>query len=95
VTGVPFIPPLAKFTASPFNGTVPLKVSFTDQSTGSPTLQNYDFGDGIHATGQNPVYTYQFPGVYNVTLIILKNNPGTGSIASNVSFQPGIIVVNR
>ena len=84
---------VAKFTASPLNGTAPLRVQFTDQSTGSPVAFNYDFGDGFHATSKNPVHTYRFPGVYNVTLTILKHDMSTGSVISNVSIQKNLIVV--
>ena len=94
VSRVPFILPVAKFVASPTNGTVPLTVKFTDQSTGNPTRYNYNFGDGVNMTGPNPVHTYRYPGVYNVTLTVLKNDVSTGSIVSNASVQNGLIVVN-
>ena len=86
-----FIEPIAEFSASPIRGTVPLTVTFTDKSRGNPTLYNYDFGDGINYTGPNPVHTYQFPGTYNVTLTVMKNDPQTGTIVSNVSVQKGLI----
>jgi len=94
VNRVPPIPLAAKFTASPVNGTAPLKVTFTDQSTGSPTFFNYDFGDGINATGKNQVHTYRHAGVYNVTLTVLKNDGNSGSVISNVSVQNGLVVVS-
>ncbi len=94
VNKVPSIPLVAKFTASPVSGTAPLKVQFTDQSTGAPTFLNYDFGDGTTATGKNPVHTYQFPGVYDVTLTVLKPDPGTGTVANSVAVKKGLIVVN-
>ena len=72
VNSIPFISPVAKFAASPVTGNAQLTVSFTDQSTGSPTHWNYNFGDGINSTSKNPVHTYRFPGVYTVTLTVLK-----------------------
>jgi PKD repeat protein len=84
---------VAKFTASPRNGTAPLRVQFTDQSVGSPVAFTYDFGDGTRAISKNPVHTYRFPGVYNVTLTVLKHDSATGSVVSNVSVQHGLIVV--
>ncbi len=45
-------------------------------------------------TGKNPVHTYRFPGVYNVTLTVLKNDASNGSIVSNASVQKGLIVVS-
>ena len=94
VNSVPVVPLVANFTVSPVTGTAPLKVSFTNQSTGSPTFLNYDFGDGINATGPNAVHTYRFPGVYNVTLSIFRFDSNSGSMLSNASVQKGLIVVN-
>ncbi|MEI7434626.1 MAG: NosD domain-containing protein, partial [Methanomicrobiales archaeon] len=94
VSKVPVVMPVAKFTASPTSGTVPLTVTFTDQSTGNPTFYTYDFGDGVNMTGANPVHTYLFPGVYNVTLTVLKNDVSNGSVVSNASVQKGLIVLN-
>ncbi len=93
VNSVPVVPLVAKFAASPVTGAAPLKVSFTDQSTGSPTFLNYDFGDGINATGPNTVHTYRFPGVYNVTQSIFRFDSNSGSMLSNTSVQMDLIVV--
>jgi PKD repeat protein len=86
-------PLVAKFTALPVTGTAPLTVIFTDQSTGNPGFFNYDFGDGTNSTDKNPVHTYRFPGVYDVTMSILKNDVSTGSVISDVSVQNDLIVV--
>jgi PKD repeat protein len=94
VNRVPSTPLVASFTASPVAGTAPLKVTFTDHSTGSPSYLNFDFGDGFNATGKNPVHLYQYPGVYNVTLTVLKNDGINGSVISNASVQNGMIIVN-
>lgn len=93
VNSVPQVPLCAKFVASPLNGTAPLTVRFTDQSTGSPTFLNYDFGDGINASGKNPVHTYRFPGIYNVTLSIFRSDSNSGSMLGNMSVQKDYIVV--
>ncbi|MEI7435096.1 MAG: PKD domain-containing protein, partial [Methanomicrobiales archaeon] len=93
VSKVPFVMPVAKFMASPTSGTVPLAVTFTDQSTGDPTRYYYNFGDGVNLTGPNQVHTYRLPGVYNVTLTVLKNDPSNGSVVSNVSVQKNCIIV--
>jgi PKD repeat protein len=37
-------------------------------STGNPTTWAWDFGDGKTSSLQNPVNTFQAPGVYNVRL---------------------------
>jgi PKD repeat protein len=94
VSSVPFIMPVANFAATPTTGTVPLTVTFNDQSAGDPTRYNYDFGDGAISTSRNPVHTYRYPGVFNVTLLVLKQDPGTGLMKSSVAVKTGLIVVN-
>jgi PKD repeat protein len=93
VSRVPFIQPVAKFTASPVQGTAPLSVGFTDLSSGNPTYYNYDFGDGVNITEQNPVHSYRYPGTYTVTLTVLKNDAATGTIAGDSFIQQDLIVV--
>lgn len=65
--------PLADFTMLP-NPTSILspKVVFTDKSKGNPyaILWNWDFGDGMFNTTQNPQHIYQEPGIYLVRLIV-------------------------
>ena len=61
-------PVTANFTATPVEGTVPLTVSFTDQSLNDPTSWLWDFGDLTTSTNQNPVHTYQKNKKYTVTL---------------------------
>ncbi|WP_292465926.1 PGF-pre-PGF domain-containing protein [Methanolobus sp.] len=61
-------PPVAAFTANVTSGTVPLTVSFTDQSTYSPTHWAWNFGDGGTSNEQHPTHTYISAGTYNVTL---------------------------
>ncbi|MBD3257512.1 PKD domain-containing protein, partial [candidate division GN15 bacterium] len=61
-------PPTADFVGSPTSGPAPLAVTFTDQSTGSPTGWSWDFGDGGSSTAQNPSHTYNAAGTYTVTL---------------------------
>jgi PKD repeat protein/outer membrane protein assembly factor BamB len=91
---VPFIAPVAQFTASPTEGTAPLSVTFTDESIGNPTFFNYDFGDGINMTGPDQVHQYRYPGIYNVTLTVLKNDPASGVFVGNSSVRTGLVVVN-
>jgi PKD repeat protein len=51
-------------------------VTFTDQSTNSPTSWLWDFGDGTTSPNQNPVHQYTVAGYYTVTLIATN---GAGS----------------
>ena len=60
--------PTAAFTGTPVSGSYPLAVTFTDQSTGSPTSWAWNFGDGGTSTSQNPSHTYTAAGTYTVTL---------------------------
>lgn len=43
----------------PLEGTPPLKVDFTDLSTGTITSWKWDFGDGETSTDKNPEHMYQ------------------------------------
>jgi PKD repeat protein len=94
VNSVPVVVPVAKFTASPTRGAAPLTVTFTDQSTGNPTRYNYNFGDGYNVTEPNPTHIYRYPGIYNVTLTVLKYERSRGVIFSNTSVQKDLIVVD-
>jgi parallel beta-helix repeat protein len=93
VDSVPFVIPAANFVASPTQGTAPLTVTFTDQSSGNPTFYNYDFGDGINVSARNPVHTYRYPGVYNVTLTVMKNDVANATVIMNTSVRTSLIAV--
>lgn len=67
VEGEPVGQVTAKFETKVQGGT---KVSFIDQSSGSPTSWSWDFGDGSVSSEQFPVYTYLKEGTYNVTLSV-------------------------
>jgi PKD repeat protein len=67
--------PIAAFSGSPTSGSMPLKVSFTDNSAGSPTSWRWSFGDGTYSTAKNPVHWYTKTGKYTVSLTV-KNNVG-------------------
>ena len=71
--------PVAAFSASPISGHSPLKVVFTDKSTGLPTSWKWNFGDGTSSTVRNPVHTYNKDGKYTVTLTA-KNVKGNNKI---------------
>ncbi len=62
--------PTAAFTASPVTGTVPLTVTFTNQSSPTQTLTSYlwAFGDGSTSAITNPEHTYTATGYYTVAL---------------------------
>ena len=58
----------ADFDGTPRTGEAPLSVSFTDRSSGNPTMWAWDFGDGATDMIANPVHTYTKEGKYTVTL---------------------------
>ena len=66
--------PVAAFTATPTSGNSPLTVTFTDQSTGTPTIWQWDFNsDGkVDSNKQNPVYKFKNPGTYSVNLTVFN-----------------------
>lgn len=63
-------PPVANFTAYPTYGTPPLKITFIDQSTNSPSKWKWKFGDDSTSTEKTPTHVYDKIGSYPVTLIV-------------------------
>jgi len=53
-------------------GPAPLTVQFNDLSPNSPSSWEWDFGDGGSSFDQNPEYTYNDPGLYDVSLTITE-----------------------
>jgi len=80
-------PPTASFTASPTSGIAPLQVQFTSTSTGA-TSYAWDFGDGNTSTDENPIHTYNEPGLYTVKLTV------TGPGGSHTATEDNYITVN-
>src|SRR5690606_29835478 len=52
------------FSCGPYTAHFTATASNTDQAV----TYHWDFGDGGTATGDNPAYTFNQPGVYTVTL---------------------------
>jgi len=75
--GSGFTEPTAAFTVTQTTWKTPFNMSFTDKSTGTIFMRNWDFGDGNTSTDQNPVHSYAAAGKYNVTLQVI----GAGSNA--------------
>lgn len=64
--------------------TTGMQATFTDATTGSPTLWSWDFGDGSGtSTSQNPNYTYAANGIYNVCLTT-TNSCGNITTCQNI-----------
>ncbi|MDP2401470.1 MAG: PKD domain-containing protein, partial [Actinomycetota bacterium] len=69
-------PPSVDFSAEPTGGLQFLNVQFTDLSTpgtGSIVSRLWDFGNGDESTEQHPLYIYQEPGLYSVTLTVTNS----------------------
>lgn len=83
-------PPVAAFIGNPTTVCAGGTVSFTDQSTGTPTSWSWSFPGGSpgSSTAQNPTVTYNTPGVYDVTLT------ATNISGSDPVTMAGYITVN-
>ena len=80
--------PIAGFTFS----STDLDVTFTDTSSdadGSITGRNWDFGDGSHASVQNPLHSYAAAGTYTVVLNVTDNDGGIDSSSQQVTVSAG------
>ncbi|MFH0966977.1 MAG: PKD domain-containing protein, partial [Methanobacteriota archaeon] len=63
----------ANFTYSNTTGILPLNVTFTDTSSGGPTLWNWNFGDALqNATVRNPVHVYSSNGTWGVVYPLIQ-----------------------
>ena len=87
VTAPPVAKPVAAFSATPTSGRLPLKVAFTDTSTGNITTWAWDFGNGSTSTLRQPTHTYTTAGTYTVKLTV------TGPGGSNTATKTGYITV--
>jgi len=77
--------PVSKFIGAPLSGCFPLKTQFTDQSTagGSSIVKwEWDFGDGVLSTSQNPEHIYNSIGNYNVSLRVTNSNGCVTSVTN-------------
>jgi PKD repeat protein len=72
-------PPVANFTSNITSGLFPLSVGFTDTSSNTPTSWNWDFGDGIVSSLQNPSHIFTTGG--NFTVNLTATNSGGSSSA--------------
>jgi len=83
---------VADFSTSSTSGNAPLKVTFTDKSTGSPTSWNWNFGDGATSTDKNPAHIYSTKGTYTVTLTV-SNAAGTNTDEEEgyITVGPGLV----
>lgn len=73
--------PVADFSANSTNGSTPLNVQFTDQSSGNISNWAWDFdNDGVvDSNEQNPTHNYDSPGNYCVKLTV-NGSGGSNSL---------------
>ncbi|MDC4206522.1 MAG: beta-propeller fold lactonase family protein [Candidatus Manganitrophus sp.] len=86
-------PPLAKMSANPDSGTVPLTVHFDGASSSDPdgsiTSFAWDFGDGSNGTGPVIDHTYSTAGTFTATLTVTDNQGARGSVQRSLSVTSG------
>jgi PKD repeat protein len=84
--------PISMSPVANFIINVPLTVQFTDSSE-NVTEWNWDFGDGMNSTDQNPTHTYSTAGIYTVNLTVSNANRTDSKTAIiNVSEKPVSVV---
>jgi PKD repeat protein len=79
--------PAASFSASTANPAAGSLVLFTDTSGGAPASWSWDFGDGTHATEQNPGHVYSSAGSFTVRLTA-TNASGSASTTMDLTVTP-------
>lgn len=82
--------PTAAFTTSATSIPLFQSIQFTDGSTGA-TAWEWDFGDGMTSTQQNPNYTYLAIGTFNACLTATNGNC-TNTICQTITVGPPVEV---
>ncbi len=80
--------PVANFTSA--NGSNGL-VTFTDQSTNTPTSWAWTFGDGGTSTQQNPTHTYTANGTYTVCLTATNGVGSSTQVCKQVTITNVVV----
>ncbi len=65
--------PVVNFIASPLTGCVDIEKYFTDLSSDNADNWEWIFGEDSYSNLQNPVYAFEDPGSFDVTLIVGHN----------------------
>ncbi|MFB0536813.1 MAG: PKD domain-containing protein, partial [Anaerolineae bacterium] len=77
----------ANFSAAPLSGTVPLAVTFTDESLGQVLTRTWDFGDGstpLTTSSITVAHAYTVAGVY--TVILTVQGPGGSDTLTRTNY---------
>ena len=90
-------PPVAAFNVNPSTliNIPDYTFRFEDESTNTPTIWQWDFGDGTGSALKNPSHTYLDTGTYKVTLRVLNQQGCFTSTFKNVTIKgvPGYLFV--
>lgn len=87
----------ANFTSNVTSGIAPLTIAFTDASTGTPELWQWNFGDGATSNEKGPVHTYLSAGNYTVNLTVSNSDSSDSKLATIIvseNVTPVFIVAN-
>ena len=71
------VPPSSSFLVEPSTGLFPLTTTFANTSdigSGNSIQYEWNFGNGDISDDENPVYVYEVPGIYQVTLTVSTNH---------------------
>jgi len=80
--------PDVDFTWDPSPGCLDAPIQFTGTSAATIATWQWNFGDGGTAFQQNPMHTYNTPGVYTVTLLVTSTDGCTNSTSRQVMVNP-------
>ncbi len=86
-----FPSPDIQFSISDTIGCMPLSINFIDESIAWGDVDYlWDFGNGVTSTVREPIYTYENPGVYDVTFSLTTNE---GCLETLRTSKSGVIIV--
>jgi hypothetical protein len=77
-------PPTADFSASTTEGTVPITVAFTPETSGEVAAWHWNFGDGKFSNERAPQHTYSSSGEYTVSLTVM--GPGGSASKEKINY---------
>ena len=85
--------PIAYIGLDPTSGIAPLTVNFDGSGSYDPDGEivsyDWDFGDGTTAWGETVSHTFNYPGVYTVTLTVIDDQGSTGSDTIEINAGSG------
>jgi PKD repeat protein len=89
--------PVAAISTSTLRGTAPLTVNFSAASSydpdGSIVLRDWNFGDGLTASGATASHSYATPGTYSVQLKVTDNSGLSASTSVTIVVDPVVVVL--